>query len=130
MTSNTTSRRPTSIRTTRNEHIQYDYMAKFTKVANMLPWFETDVAKWHLPPSPEGYNRLREHYSKEREISLYVLWRHENGKCFCKIKCPINPLPVKGEFEAPSIPAVKRFLFEQGWEEREVLNFHFFAERR
>lgn len=129
-TANTTSRRTTSIRTSCNERIQYDYMAKFTKVANLLPWFEKDVAKWHFTPSPEEYKRLREYYSKEKEISLYLLWRWEDNKWFCKIKCPINPMPVKGEFEAPSVQAVKRFLFEHGWEERDALTFSFFAERR
>jgi hypothetical protein len=88
------------------------------------------VTKWHFLPSPEEYNRLREYYSKEKEISLYLLWRWENNKWVCKIECPINPLPVKGKFEAPSIPAVKRFLFEHGWKERDTLNFEFFAERR
>ena len=110
--------------------IKYDFVAKFTKVTNLLPWLETDMRKWRFYPTKEWLEFMKEDYSKDREVSLYLLYRYEGSKLICKIKCPINPLPVKGEFEAASLYAIKGFLAEHGWKEREVLNFHFFEEKK
>ena len=70
---------------------------------------------------------MEEYYSRTRDIRLILLVRYErNGrgsrKVFCKINCPINPLPVKGEFETPSLGTIKKFLNEQGWEETEMIH--------
>jgi len=68
--------------------------------------------------------RLIQAYTREREIQLMALFRFENHngeapKVFCKIKCPVNPLPVKGEFEAPSVKAIDQFLKGNGWNFKE-----------
>ena len=61
------------------------------------------------------------YYGKEREIELIAKFRFENNKTFCKINCPINPLPVKGEFEVVSISVLNCFLRANGWERQESL---------
>lgn len=68
-----------------------------------------------------------EYYSKERDVRLVVTERiTTDGRIFCRINCPINPLPVKGEFEIPNWSAFKRFLVSQGWKQHEVLTDRFF----
>ena len=73
------------------------------------------------------YPKLLEHYAMERRVTLMAMFRWEsdakgNLYCRCKIKCPINPLPVKGEFEAASMNAVLGFLQENGWTIEQKLN--------
>ena len=65
--------------------------------------------------SVEQAKRMREYYAQEREVQLIAMFRWEHAKCFCKIKCPINTLPVKGEFEVPSTGVLDRFLKKDGW---------------
>ena len=65
--------------------------------------------------SDAEYKRMREHYAMEKDVQLVALFRWEGSKCFCKIKCPINPLTVKGEFEVPTTGALDRFLKANGW---------------
>lgn len=68
-----------------------------------------------------------EYYKKERDVRLVVTERiTTDGRIFCRINCPINPLPVKGEFEIPSWSALKRFLASQGWKQHEVIDDRFF----
>ena len=65
--------------------------------------------------SDANFEAMRKYYAKEREVQLILLTRYEKGKLMCRIKCPINPLPVKGEFEAPSLTSVEAFLYSNGW---------------
>lgn len=68
-----------------------------------------------------------EYYTKMQEVRLVVTERiTTDGRIFCRINCPINPLPVKGEFEIPSWSALKRFLVSQGWKQYEVITDRFF----
>lgn len=63
-----------------------------------------------------------EYYAKERDVRLVVTERITDDKrIFCRINCPINPLPVKGEFEIPSWGVLKRFLEANGWKLREAI---------
>lgn len=67
-----------------------------------------------------------EYYTKERTVRLVVTERiTEDGHIFCRINCPINPLPVKGEFEIPSWGALKRFLEANGWKQYECIDMRF-----
>lgn len=70
--------------------------------------------------APDGY------YSKEQDVRL-VVTEHitASGRIFCRINCPINPLPVKGEFEIPSWGVLKRFLEANGWKQHEVIDSRF-----
>ena len=90
----------------------------FTKHTDLTQWFDTnyknEVGAGYLNCSV-GFNQLRQSYSKPREVQLILLFRFDGNKHYCKIKCPINPIPVKGEFEAPSVGCVQRFLQNEGW---------------
>lgn len=106
--------------------MKYDRILIFTKKGNLLKYLQTEkVAGMFSNHNSE--NTLR-YYGEEREIQLIACLRWENfpvstskgikqmPKCFCKIKCPVNPLPVKGEFELPSVNALYLFLKADGWE--------------
>ena len=63
------------------------------------------------------------HFSKEMEwngmqtvVGLVLLVRKDGNGTHCRIKCPANPLPVKGEFLAPGLEPVLRFLSRDGWQ--------------
>ena len=91
----------------------------FTKKGNLHDYLYTDKVcyrQFNANPS----ERTRAYYEAEREIQLIALMRWETdgakkSKCFCRIKCPVNPLPVKGEFELPCVEALRKFLEANGW---------------
>ena len=94
---------------------QYSIVFVFTKNANLLDYFSNVKVSMGCA-SKEAYEHMRKQYAREREVQLLCMFRWENGKCFCKIKCPINPLPVKGEFETPGTTTpVVNFLNANGW---------------
>ena len=109
------------------EMIMSNYSVVFvcSKQADLMPYalnkFEGGIKELASCP------KLVEHYSMERKVTLMAMFRWENGAkgklhCLCKIRCPINPLPVKGEFEAASMNAVLGFLQENGWTIEQKLN--------
>ena len=90
----------------------------FVKRTNLMEF------RRHIPTSdsvvPESY------YSKEQDVRLVVTERITAGqRIFVRISCPINPLPVKGEFEIPSWGALKQFLEANGWKQHEVIDSRF-----
>lgn len=101
----------------RPKEIQYHTAIIYTKRDNLLNWY---YGKADAPTGNQDY------YAKEREIQLILLVRHEEGKCICRIKCPINPLPIKGEFEAVNSAEVGRLLHELGWIFKEKVNLSMF----
>ena len=61
-------------------------------------------------------------YTADHDIQLIVLTRQtDDGTLICRIKCPINPLPVKGEFEVVWY-ALAGFLHKDGWKLKEVMS--------
>ena len=105
--------------------MKYDRVLIFTKKGNLMKYLCTDkVTRSFSNANAEG---LRQYYGQDRDIQLIACLRWEdypvstrNGimqipKCFCKIKCPINPLPVRGEFEVASLEALRSFLKADGW---------------
>lgn len=96
--------------------MQYQRVLIFTKKANLLNYLQTDKVA-----SRCSVEKAKEYYGREREIQLIARIRWEtNGqygkeKCVCSIKCPVNPLPVKGEFELPSLDSLRSFLKANGW---------------
>lgn len=106
--------------------MKYDVVVIFKKVADLLPYYHGAIDKM------DGAGRIVSHYAKERPVNLVLLIRneydHTTGKrhVFCKINCPINPLPVKGEFEVPSVSAVEHFLLDAGWTKTDVMNKRLF----
>ena len=87
-----------------NEKPTYHQAIIFTKRDNLVKYF------W----SKHSMSN-QEYYAREREIQLILLVRFENGKCICRIKCPINPLPIKGEFQCVSTSEMSKLLTSMGW---------------
>ena len=94
----------------------YNTVIIFTKRANLLPYAYGKMAHGAKLPNPMEY------YEKEREIQLRLLVRFDKGGTICKVKCPINPLPVNGEFRPVRYEAVVSFIEEQGWAKKSVFN--------
>lgn len=93
--------------------IKYTRVEVYTKKGNLLDYFQNSKA--HSCNTTEAYNKMLAYYAREREIQLLCMFRLEKGKVFCKIKCPVNPMPTNEEFEAVSPAAVIRFLNANGW---------------
>lgn len=92
---------------------KYTMVYIYTKKGNLMEYFYAMQRKCDNPAAAES---LRKMYEAEREIQLIAMFRWErDNKTFCKIKCPVNPLPVKGEFEIPSVKAMHQFLAKDGW---------------
>lgn len=90
----------------------------FVKRANLME-FQRHVHQ-------DEYSAPMDYYNKERDVRLVVTERiTADRRIFCRINCPINPLPVKGEFEIPSWGVLKRFLEANGWKQHEVINSRF-----
>lgn len=101
-----------------NEKPIYHQAIIFTKRDNLLKWFEVNGYKYAQGANmeySEKYQKMEAMYAKEREIQLILLVRFENGKCICRIKCPINPLPIKGEFQCVSTSEMSKLLTSMGW---------------
>lgn len=66
--------------------------------------FEDWGIKWDA-----AIQRARAVYAEEREVRLILLVRfNEKGKPICRIKCPINPLPIEvGEMTADDLACKK-----------------------
>ena len=100
---------------------KYDVVYILTKKGNLTEYLNTYAAQVMLGGNIS--EQCKEYYAKEREISLIAKFRYETERtdrkrinhCYCKIQCPVNPLPIKGEFEAPCVTAVIDFLTENGW---------------
>lgn len=92
---------------------KYTQAIIFTKRTSMREYCTGKVTQ--RVNTTDDYKRMCEYYARERDVQLLALFRWENGKCFCRIKCPINPLPVKGEFETPSSGVVCNFIRSNGW---------------
>ena len=97
-------------------------ISTFTKYTDLTQYFDINLTKCcnehrvDYIKDDAGVQRLRRHYEREQKVTLYVLSRYEGGKFLCEIKCPINPLPVVGEFTAASWTALRKSLESYGWE--------------
>ena len=98
---------------------QYHTVYRFTKRDSLEKWF---LASRMKEGGPCDSQTSRDYYYKEREIQLMLLVRHEEGKCICRIKCPINPLPIKGEFQCVSTSEMTRLLSSMGWTYKEKVH--------
>ena len=104
-------------------NINYTDAIIFTKTTSLSAWFD---AHYHdrlgLCATSVGFNQLRQRYAQPREVQLVLLVRYEPTKHpICKIKCPINPLPIRGEFEVVSTGEIVDFLRRDGWEVKQKL---------
>ena len=94
----------------------------YTKHTNLMPWLQSNYTKFGTHGTTEQALRIREMYSKDRDVQLILLVRHEEGKCICRIKCPINPLPIKGEFQCVSTSEMTKLLASMGWKYKEKVH--------
>ena len=101
-----------------------DSIFTFVKTTNLNDWFHSttrlpNVASVRDPlvyqMAIKEYQREAEIYSKERPVQLVVQACFKGNKTYCRIKCPINPLPVKGWFETPSVNVLKKHPESSGW---------------
>lgn len=102
--------------------MQYTRAFIFSKRTNLMPYFLANFGDI----SKERYDSLKKHYAAERDVQLILLARYDGGKMICRIKCPINPMPVRGEFTASSVYDVFAFLEKQGWAHQQTINLTLF----
>lgn len=98
----------------------YDQAVIYTKRDNLSKWFDVNDSFWAI--GTDARQRMKAVYSTEREIQLILLVRHENRKTICRIKCPINPLPIKGEFQCVSTSEMTKLLTSMGWQYKEKIH--------
>lgn len=99
----------------------------YTKHTNLMPWLQSNYPKFGTHGIAEQAQLIRERYSKDRDVQLILLVRHEDGKCICRIKCPINPLPIKGEFQCVSTGEMSKLLKSMGWTYKEKVHSGMFV---
>ena len=112
-----------------NDKPTYHTAIIYTKRDNLSKWFDINGYKYAQGANMEysdTYQRMRAVYATEREIQLILLVRHEDGKCICRIKCPINPLPIKGEFQCVSTGEMSKLLKSMGWTYKEKVHYGMF----
>ena len=89
----------------------------FTKKGNLIPYYDAKEKREN--------ERLYRYYEGERELQLILLVRFDvagnRERTMCRIKCPVNPLPIKGEFEVVSVSLMIEFLTNLGWKWKEKL---------
>ena len=102
--------------------MDYKMLVIFSKPTNLIQFM--DHAQEYQCASQNTLDNLRKHYAKERNVSLIlqVKFTDTDHKTMCRIKCPINPLPVKGWFEVPTLSILKKFLRDQGWVEAQTIS--------
>ena len=102
-----------------NDNPTYHTAIIYTKRDNLSKWLNSRYSKFR---DAQEAARIRAEYATEREIQLILLVRHEEGKCICRIKCPINPLPIKGEFQCVSTSEMTKLLASIGWKYKEKVH--------
>ena len=102
-----------------NDKPTYHTAIIYTKRDNLSKWLNSRYSKFR---DAQEAARIRAEYATEREIQLILLVRHEEGKCICRIKCPINPLPIKGEFQCVSTSEMTKLLASMGWKYKEKVH--------
>lgn len=98
----------------------------YTKHTNLMPWLQSNYTKFGTHGTTEQVQSIRAAYEKDRDVQLILLVRHEDGKCICRIKCPINPLPIKGEFQCVSTGEMTKLLKSMGWTYKEKVHYGMF----
>lgn len=106
-----------------NDNPTYHTAIIYTKRDNLSKWLQHNNKIFSSCASVENVRAL---YAKEREIQLILLVRYEDSKCICLIKCPINPLPIKGEFQCVSTSEMTKLLASMGWQYKEKIHSSMF----
>lgn len=104
--------------------MQYSRALIFSKHTDLLPYFYSIYNGKDI--SQEQYDKWKARYEAERNVQLILLVRYEGKKMICRIKCPVNPMPVRGEFEASNMHSLFDFLRQQGWVHKATHNLAMF----
>lgn len=113
---------------------KYSVVYIFTKRTSLHDFLDTDKvlgSYYNNDFSQASIDNIKRRYEREQDVNLIAMFRWEKtpkgNKCFCKIKCPINPLPIKGEFETPgSTTPVIDFLKANRWEFKQKIHSNVF----
>ena len=81
----------------------------FKKTIPMRSYYMGRYAKTGVKPSEKLLAS-----TKEVTLLCRVGWGADH-RPFANIKCPVNPLPVTGNFCIPSVEVLTRWLCEAGW---------------
>lgn len=106
-----------------NDKPTYHTAIIYTKRDNLLKWLNSRYPKFK---DAQEAARIRAEYATEREIRLILLVRYEDNKCICRIRCPLNPLPIKGEFQCVSTGEMSKLLKSMGWTYKEKIHCSMF----
>lgn len=104
--------------------MQYSRAFIFSKNTNLLPYFYAHYNDCRI--NDEQYLRIKSTYERERDVQLILLIRFEDNKTIARIKCPINPMPVKGEFEVSSMSSLFHFMRQNGWKQKDAWSLSIF----
>lgn len=109
--------------------MNYQLAYVFSKYTDMLEYFDKNEVRIcgarmfeDLDTYLKRVDNVRKRFAQPRPVNLMLLVRFEhttNGdrRTICRIKCPINPMPIKGEFETNNLPDLIKFIKSLGWEQ-------------
>ena len=110
--------------------MKYNTAYVFTKYTDMLDYFNKNIEHIcgaRLFEDIDTYlkrvDNVRKRYAQPRPVDLMLLVRYEydvaisRNRIICRIKCPINPMPIKGEFETHNLPDLINFIKQLGWDQ-------------
>lgn len=93
--------------------IKVTNIVQFKRHTNLLPYYDTQVATGRCVDT----EAMRSYYAKERDVTLMLIFgRTVDGTQVAKIKCPINPLPIIGEFSYTNPQGMIDLIKGFGWE--------------
>lgn len=93
--------------------IKVTNMIQFKRHTNLLSYYNTKVASGQF----KATEAIRSYYAKERDVTLLLIFGiTADGTKVAKIKCPINPLPIIGEFCYTNTQSMIDLLDGLGWE--------------
>ena len=107
----------------------YSEVIIMSKRDSLEKWFSVNGYRFMEGANMEYSKRYQDAdklYNQKREIFLKIQIRFDNGKRICRIKCPINPLPIRGEFECVSVMELLEFLESLGWHYKNKANIRMF----
>ena len=103
---------------------KYTHIYVYEKTGNLLDYYKS---KGMLPNGKTPSNDML----RERNLQLRVYIRRESKvgswgehvkpHIFCLIDCPVNPMPVVGEFEVCSLDGLEAFLIRNGWHRKFIV---------
>lgn len=95
---------------------KYSRAIVFKKETDLLPYWEGKRRHALDRMEQVWWNERRHLYAQKRNVQLILQLRYlPDGTNMARIKCPINPLPTKGEFPVCHLGALIAFLQKEGW---------------